>query len=51
MFNKISNGYDFRPRHSAWKNNRDSLIFGGLRENWTLAIRFRVSVVKKREPA
>jgi len=34
-----------RPRHSAWKNNRDSLIFRGLRENWTLALRFRVSGV------
>jgi len=37
--------YDFRPRHSAWKNNRNSLIFGGLHENWTLALRFQVSDV------
>jgi len=35
-----------RPRHSACKNNRDSLIFGGLRENWTQALRFQVSGVR-----
>jgi len=35
----------YRPRHSAWKNNRDSLIFWGLHENWTLALRFQVSGV------
>jgi hypothetical protein len=42
---KTSISCQFRPRQSAWKNSRDSLIFEGLHENWTLALRFRASGV------
>ena len=44
-------GVKYRPRHSAWKNDCGSLIVVGLHENSTLALRFQVSVGKKREPA
>jgi hypothetical protein len=37
----------FRPRHSAWENSCDVR----LHENWTLALKCQVSVVKTREPA
>ncbi len=36
-----------RCRHAAWENGCDTLTVVGLHENWTLALRFQVSVVKK----
>jgi hypothetical protein len=36
----------FRSRHFAWENGRDSLTVVGLHENWTLVLRFQVSGVR-----
>jgi hypothetical protein len=37
---------EFRYHHSVWKNGCDTLTAVGLHENWTLALRCRVSGVR-----